>query len=77
MSLESVLADLELFLVGLIMAGTVYCDGPQFEDPTEDFDLWSKSWGHCCTHMELGHERARLACSGDVMGVPQRGLVTR
>ena len=44
MSLESVLADLELFLVGLIMAGTVCCDGPQFEDPTENFDLWSKSW---------------------------------
>lgn len=36
--------DLELFLVGLIMAGTVYCDGPQIEDPTENFDLWRESW---------------------------------
>ncbi len=38
------LADLELFLVGLIMAGTVYCDGPQVEDPTDNFDLWLASW---------------------------------
>ncbi len=44
MALESALIDLELFLVGLIMAGTVYCDGPQFEDPAENFDLWRKSW---------------------------------
>lgn len=44
MTVDSVLADLELFLVGLIMAGTVYCDGHQFEDTTADFDLWRKSW---------------------------------
>lgn len=36
--------DLELFLVGLVMAGTVYCDGPQVEDPTDNFDLWLRSW---------------------------------
>jgi hypothetical protein len=41
---ESPWSDLELFLVGLIMAGTMYCDGPQIEDPTEDFDLWRRSW---------------------------------
>ena len=44
MSPKSPWIDLELFLVGLIMAGTVCCDGPQIEDPTEDFDLWQKSW---------------------------------
>ena len=44
MSFESLWSDLELFLVGLIMAGTMYCDGPQIEDPAEDFDLWRKSW---------------------------------
>jgi hypothetical protein len=36
--------DLELFLVGLVMAATVYCDGLQVEDPTEDFDLWRTAW---------------------------------
>lgn len=36
--------DLTLFLAGLVMAATVYCDGPQIEDPTDDFDLWCKSW---------------------------------
>jgi len=36
--------DLMLFLTGLIMAGTMYCDGPQAEDPAEDFDLWRRSW---------------------------------
>jgi hypothetical protein len=41
---EGALADLELFLVGLIMAGTLYCDGPQLEDPTDNFELWHKSW---------------------------------
>jgi hypothetical protein len=40
----TLLTDLELFLVGLIMAATVYCDGPQFEDPADNFDLWRKSW---------------------------------
>ena len=44
MVLASIMTDLELFLVGLIMAGTVYCDGLQFEDPTADFDLWRMSW---------------------------------
>lgn len=44
MSSKSLWIDLELFLVGLVMAGTVYCDGPQIEDPTENFDLWRKSW---------------------------------
>ena len=44
MSPESLWSDLELFLVCLIMAGTVYCDGPQVEYPTDDFDLWRKSW---------------------------------
>lgn len=44
MTSEDILVDLELFCVGLIMAGSVYCDGPQLEDPTEDFDLWRKSW---------------------------------
>jgi hypothetical protein len=41
---ESNWIDLTLFLTGLIIAGTVYCDGPQVEDPTDDFDLWWKSW---------------------------------
>ena len=40
----SILTDIELFLVGLIMAGTVYSDGPQVEDPSADFDLWRVSW---------------------------------
>lgn len=44
MSAKSVLVDLELFLVGLIMAGTMYCEGPVVEDPTADFDLWRVSW---------------------------------
>lgn len=36
--------DLELALVGLLMAASLYCDGPQQDDPTEDFSLWRDSW---------------------------------
>lgn len=44
MVLDNLLADLELFLVGLIMAATVYCDGPQSEGLTDSFEIWRKSW---------------------------------
>lgn len=34
--------DLELFLVGLVMASTVY---PSMEeDPTADFGMWVEAW---------------------------------
>lgn len=36
--------DLELFLVGLVMAATVYSVGDPFEDPVDDFGLWVRSW---------------------------------
>lgn len=53
MHAANVLVDLELFLVGLIMAGTMYCDGPQVEDPTADFDLWRVSWDKVAPSWDL------------------------
>ena len=59
---ESFLVDLELFLVGLIMAGTVCCDGPQFEDPTDNFGLWRESWDTTVSAWNFGtRERGWLA----------------
>lgn len=37
------LTDLELFLAGLIMAGSLYCDGSCNSDD-DDFDLWRRCW---------------------------------
>lgn len=40
--------ELELMLVGMVMAATIYCDEPgnsaPRDDQTEDFDLWRASW---------------------------------
>lgn len=37
--------ELELMLVGLVMAATIYCDEPGGSlPPTEDFGLWCASW---------------------------------
>jgi len=36
------MSDLELCLVGLVMASTVY--HTIIDDPAEDFDLWAGSW---------------------------------
>jgi hypothetical protein len=38
--------ELEIFVVGLIMASTMYPS--QIEDPTEDFCLWGASWDVVC-----------------------------
>jgi hypothetical protein len=41
---RAVMRDLELFLIGIIMAATLYCDGEQVLDPDDDFELWRRSW---------------------------------